>query len=116
MCIRSSSPHKSNGEYKYVFEQFMLAEYNYGVKELSIAYLAKSMDISEDQLYESIHHLLELGVVGKLEYTECPYCMHEDKHLKIANRIKCSRCKEIYIYDFTIEKFILENCEYVDEE
>ncbi|WP_017416749.1 hypothetical protein [Clostridium tunisiense] len=94
-------------DYKELIDVFASAD-NAGLTEVSIPYLLKNSKISQKELYNQLHTLLELDFLEGNEFSICPYCAHVDKLIE-NNKRKCTRCKRLYIANNTIEKFRFVN-------
>lgn len=93
-------------KYESIISQFNKA-YEKGIRNVPISCLLKDTGISQRELYNGIHDLLELEVLSKKEYSVCPYCLRENEVRKNQVNYKCSRCGKYYIPEYFVEKFKL---------
>jgi|GEM_PF-3687536 len=103
--LMGTNSYEFDKKYKGLIDIFASAQ-NAGINKISMPYLLKNIKIKQKDLYDQIHLLLELNILDMDEYSVCPYCGKEDKYSEDI-KLRCSKCKQVYIPNNIKEKFSL---------
>lgn len=90
--------------YNFIIENFKKLN-SKGNEYIPISYFIRRYDKDSGDIYEVVQILIEYKLVSKYEFERCPYCYTDNKIIENVDKIRCSKCKEIFYSDFITEKF-----------
>ena len=110
MCGKNSLNDIKNNEdlYNYIIKIFNSLK-NKNIDYVPISYLLKKLKYDEEDIYYTIHNLLEEGILELYEFERCPICSQEELIKINQSKSICSHCKDIFFSDFIIEKLKLSD-------
>lgn len=72
-----------------------------------VIYLVKKTNLEKKIIYQSLHELLNMGLIERVFVSVCPICYESNLHINESevSNIKCIWCKETYYNSDYIEKY-----------